>query len=674
MTGVWIAVALAAPAELPVALEPFPGRSVAVGPQGEVHVVGMRAGLLRRLASGSEGPTNLVYLQLTGGEWTEEPIPPPSSYGETWSGNQFEDAAVAVDADGWPLLVFTEDWQPSASEHLTAIYLARRGPGGWKTVELDGYAGQLDGVGLSVHEDGWTVAGMFSSGEWHGIVRWEPGEGAVMWARTSRLASELALVEGSAGRQAVYRVLDDVFLVGPDGESQKIATRSARQVSAVARGEELHWLRYDPGQERPYGGVLRSAGEKVEASLDKKEAGWNNTAAVGPDGRVLAAWYYRRNAFNKGLTVAELDEEGKWQSWVQLRDEDRNVGLLPTLAVGADGTLALAALDRSAHRLEVHTFSSVEQARQAAVPPAGDWTDRYRRVDLFTYGGGWLQSWMATTGAPEEAEYDEDVRPMDGTLLLEPALGLQGGLAGRIGRFDLALEYLKREGGHLKETVDKLENLAGKVGIDKFPFPGSRAQVHFHSVEMSGAYRRGPGRLVSAELSERDLQIRYLGKGDWYVGLGYRVIRAPQDVYRVKMGRGKAPDTVLASWNTDGRLGTTSVIVGRSIIDYLGRYEIGYVGPYMDVQLGAGLVAGRFEVRDDTLRGSALSCNGRADLGLVAYRRFRSWRGVGFFAQAGLRGDGTLTGVPPGEAGETELVFRRRDGRIGPFLNLGAVF
>lgn len=671
--GVPLLALAAAPdlVELPVPIEPYPGRSIAVDPRGEVHVVG-------RLRKGAaERGCELVYFRTREGQWQEEPIPPPTSYGEEWGDNDFVEASIAIDGDGQPMIAFTEDWQPGPGEHETALFFARRGQRGWKTVQLDSYSGLLRSVTLSAYDGGWTLAAI-SSSEWSGIVRWGPSEGPVQWSQASRLASELVLVEGGYGQSAFYRVLDDVFFVGPDGQKQQVSSGAARQLSAVATDSAIHWLRYDPGRERPYAGHIditeaESPSATSGAPIDVQEAGWYNSSAVAADGTPLTAWYYRRNPFNKGLMVATLGADGRWQPWVQIRSEENNVGFSPTIAAGPDGTIALAALDRSERRMLVERYTSIDEAKAAAVQAAGDWTDRHRKTEIFVYGGGWLQGWSTAMPSPSEAAYEEDAERIDTDILLQPGLGLQGGLAGRVGRFDLALEYLERRGGKLAETVDKLENLAGKVGIDKFPFAGSSAQVHFRSVQLSGL-RDGIRRDgVPTEVSERELQIRYLGKGDWYGGLGYRVLRTPQDLYRVKDGRGDKRDTVLASWRTDARLSTLSILAGRSIIDYLGRYEIRRFGPFFDSQVGFGLVDGRFSAGEETLDASGLSFHARGDAGIVVYRRFRELMGAGLFAQAGLRGEGAAIFVPSRD-GEIDLVFSRGDGRFGPFLNVGALF
>ncbi len=680
--------ALAGSVDLPIPLGIWDSPSIAMGPDGTLHVVGRRTASAKRFLSSivssasdpASEPSNMVYLrQDPDGAWSEEAIPPPSQL-DGWGGSEFHDATVTVDEKGRPILVYLEDFpKPEGTGSDTFIYVSEREADGWTTTQIPTWIGTYGEVSLGVYDGRWTLAAHYvGSGTaekvWTGIVRFEEGAGdEVKWHKGDPLIGELALVEGAKEPELLYRRLGVVYHLDAEGSRTKITDGSSKSLSAVRSRDGLRYLMYRANKDRPYIGLLGSA----PTSLDTKEAGWHSDLALDPSGRALATWYYRRNAFNKGLVVARQAEDGGFRQFTVVREENENIGWNPTLAVAENGNVAISMLNRSKDRLVVRRYDSVDALEAEALPDTGDWTENRQSINAVAYGGAWFTFWEARTSAPDPEDnlFEEGVEALGGSLDVDPGLSLEGGFAGRVGRFDLALEYMRRNSGSEGvQALNRVQNLAGKLSMDKIPLPGSQAQLHFRAADLSGQWTDDLGTVKSFEISERMIQLRYVGKSNGYFGASYRTYGAPQDVYTVLPGVDDAPDTVLGAVETEADFAITSVIGGWSVMNYLGRYEISHVGPYVDGQMGLGSAAGEFtDPTGATFNASALAMSVQLDVGIVAYKRVKRLHGAGLFAQGGLRGDGQMMArMATGE--DVTYTYARVDGRYGPYANVGVVY
>lgn len=670
---------------LPHALMAYSSPSVAMDPAGTLHLIGRRKvsgkGMLQSLMYSSSDPnaepSNLIYLQQTPeGTWSEETVPGPPSLDGQWGGSEFLDASIDVDSTGRVFILMIEDFPDADGKgSSTLVYLSVRDTSGaWTTRQLPSWVGQYEAA-LGVHQDKWMVAGLWTGEGKPRIVRWEEGRSEeVLWDETDLLAGALTWVDGAPEPTVLYRKLGKLFQLNADGTTESLGDGGARKMSAVHAGGETQVFLYKASKDSPY----VKHGEQLDR-LDTKEAGWHSDLELTPDGTPVAAWYYRRNAFNKGLAIGVPDASGTWQRRVLLRDEQTNRGWNPTIAVGDGGQVAVALLNRSDKRLEVQRYASIEALNQATVEPATDWTRNHSSISALAYGGAWYQFWAGETTAPDPREdiYEAGVRPLDGDLDTDPGLGAEGGFALRLGRVDMALEYLQRSDSDAAGALQKINNIAGKVSMDKFPLPGSTAQLHFRSADLDAQWAAPGGKVEEFRLSDRMVQLRYVSKGNGYVGASYRSFAAPQDLYSLRPGPEEvedAPDTILSSWETDGDFKITSLVGGWSVMNYLGRYEVSHLGPYCDGQVGAGYAAGTFTADDGSVTnqgGAALSA--QLDVGVVGYKRFRSLRGAGLFTQVGARGDGQMIFSRSGDD-DLKIRYGRVDRRYGPYANVGLVF
>ena len=220
--------------------------------------------------------------------------------------------------------------------------------------------------------------------------------------------------------------------------------------------------------------------------------------------------------------------------------------------------------------------------------------------------------------------------------------------------------------------TNKVQNLMGRVGFGHFPRPGATTSVHLRSSSQSGAFRASNGQTRSVDMSDQQLELRYAGKSRTYLGMRMRQWNAPQELYLVQGGNQK---TVTAAVDAAGDFTTGQLVFGWSALDYISRYEVQRLRPYLDGSLGLGLARAEFKAVE---AGQTYSANGAAaaaqvDLGLVAYKRVKKYRGAGAFGRAGLRADLQFTARFPEETGQT-TVYQRTDQRLGPYLNAGVLF
>jgi len=692
------------------------GQSLRVGPDGSVHMVvdqqtsgaatgGGGLSQFISVSSSSEGSSGAsapkgingpTYLRKArGGRFLSEPVPGPG--GKWKDGDYVTEALLDLDAQGQPIIAMEGQYCYDAGDKRECddrLWVARRQGKGWKTIALKVPAGSYSEIALAAGgpSGDWTVAARYAEDKdenpWKGVVRYDGGERPERWIEGAA-PNAMRLVIEDGGRPALLYRRGQKLYVHRGGQTSQLAGGTWMEIAgAPSPGGGVQYLTYRPGPDAMYygdtGGELRR--------IDTAESGWYNDLAVGPDGRPVAAWYYWRNPFNKGVMLGAQGPDGEWETWTQLRSEDINVGWFTSVDVGADGTVALLSLNRSERFAVLKTYDSLEVAKLAAAPAAGDWTDRSRWLALFVYGGGWYNYTTLATSPPSDEDFTyarEDMGPLTGSYSLQPSPAIEGGFAGKIGSVDLAVEYMQRNSeDEAFQTIEKMQNLAGKLGIDNIPIPGSETQIHLRNQVISGTYTDAEGLREPFESSDRIVDVRYVDKRAFHLGFRYHSYSGPQDVYLSK------DHVVLDAFVADAEFTEGSILGGYSVMNYLKKYEVQHFGPYLDAQGGIGFVDVDLNRRDDSTPlteetwaasydEAAAAFWGEADLGLVAYKRWRGARGAGAFARLGARG--TIKYIGAGEPDEEDKDeddadtlwwpnFARLDARYGPYVNAGVVF
>ncbi len=684
-----LATALAAdPAVIPGGL--FDADSLVVDPAGTTHaLVSPKKTRLAAVTNqltftndqgeviGRVGGDPVRYVRVApGGEPEVVPVPGPS--GEWREGENVEDAALVLGSDG-PVVLVTG--QSCGQTCVPAAWIARWTGSGFETRDWDRGPGVHSGLLTGVGPDGrWFAVSHVTGGEggFTGFQRTDEDGAVRPWVPAPRGSPE-AVVDGAPLR-LLYRSGKELHL--SDGTEDVVVADGARHhADAVADGRgEVRFLMYDADRKRLRSGTPASGPDDV----DTPESGWHHALTVA-GGQPLAAWYYYRNNYNKGVKVGAWTGD-RWDQWTQVRSDTRNIGWNVDLAAGPDGRTALIGLDRSRQEVVLHTWPSVDAMRAEGVPDAGDWTDRRRNAFFFAYGGGWYQWWNITANAPSEETFTfSGVEPVTGSYGVTPGLGLEGGFAGKFGPFDLALEYLRRSGDdEATQTIQRLQNLMGKIGIEDLPLPDSELQLHLRVSDLDAAYRSTTGAASAFTTAERLVEARYVGKQGYHFGLRYHGFEGPLDVFE------STNQLVTGRFVADARFKTASVVGGWSVMDYLKKYEVRFLGPYLDAQLAGGFA--NAALLDPSGRpgsnASGLTITANADLGVAAYQRVRSLGGTGGFARLGMRGWYQFTGnQEPEETATTTTTtgtgteapeafrnFSRTDTRFGPYAHVGVVF
>jgi hypothetical protein len=243
-----------------------------------------------------------------------------------------------------------------------------------------------------------------------------------------------------------------------------------------------------------------------------------------------------------------------------------------------------------------------------------------------------------------------------------------------VGPVNLVLEYMRRnDDDEAVQTINKLQNLMAKVGIDDIPAPDTEMQLHLRTADLDGTYVGQDGTVVPFTTADRMVELRYVGKEGYHLGLRYHGFSGPQDV-AISESR-----VLTDAYVADARFTEGSFVVGWAVLDYLKKYETRYVGPALDAQIGLGLVSARLTPTGGGEAADHLGVTipGQLELSLVAYRRVRSLKGAGGFVRIGVRGMGQYTGaIEPTEREEVTPYanFTRIDGRAGPWGHVGLVF
>ena len=670
---------------LPVSLRSLgAGQALQVGPDGVVHIIGARTGdrigapegaeLAVPLAGGtpsSYGP--LVYLRRERERWVLESVP------GTGSGDTVHAAAMDVDDEGNPVVAFVGSHCEKKGDKTDCeprLWLAIRN-GEWKTKALsapDGSYGEpaVNAWGnqswaLAVH---WTEERKSKEQKiWSGVLRYR-GSKHEKWLAGG--GDTLVLLE--RGETLLHRKGTTLSLLREDRDRELV--QGVRQAigGVVSPSGQVLYSSYRPMPDTFFAG----SGEGDSWRVGFPESGWHNDLAMLPDGRALAAWYYWRNPYNKGVMLGLQESEG-WTTWPVVREEAWNIGWEISLDVGPEGSIHALVQNRSTKEMLYLRYGSLDEARAAAVPPQSSWTDRRRFLSLFGYAGAWYHWTQTTTSAPSSEDFDfGDFPSLAGDYELEPGLARAVGFSGRIGKVDLALEYLDRhEQDPAMQQIQELRGLAGKLGIQSIPIPGTETQLHFRTADIKGSYKDPAGFTSAYETNERLVELRFVYKSAWHAGLRYHNFASPQDVYYSK------DFEILDAYIADAVFTGGAVVGGWSLMDYIKKYEIRYFGPHANIQGGIGYLSVDLRRRN----GGGSETHGlayfpaEADLGLTLYKRWKKAGGLGVYAQLGGRGSVVYAGSgEPDEKDEEDadteywINATHLDLRYGPYLRVGGMF
>lgn len=510
---------------------------------------------------------------------------------------------------------------------------------------------------------------------------------------TGRIAelSEVRLLLGKDDKPLIFGRLGQ-SLVTLKGTKPETLIENANYDWSVARDAEgwLYLLAYDFGNRAFY--VTFSNEDSSEWTLrmiDSAEAGWQHSLSMLGN-KLVVAYYYYRNAFNKGLSVATI-EKGEIVNRIFERERNGNLGWKPKLYIDPAGKVELGYLGDVRKEIPAsHTFNTVEEMFSRPQPEyLGEWEDHYRNWLIVAGADTAFQWWHVWAPGPWnsgaiDADYD-----------YKPGLLLTAFSEARIGSMNLGLSYTANLLGDVIETNAgtgarrAYEVLSGFVGWNDLVW-GHDVRIGVSRAQLKGVYTddNDPGvfRSLDSELYEFDfgllnqMRIRY--------GATFKYYNLAQPVYVYQAPSGSKEYSFYGSRTVESSVYRAALYVNYSMLDYLSKYETEYVGLDVEGTLAAGIGISLWDEENvnghDT--GGTFQPAGRLGIKVsyLMYKRFYAMHGAGLFLKAGYRfqadAHGFMAGTP-GDRDDDDVSGSDFDVRAvhyqfeqGPFLNFGLVY
>ncbi|MCK6546447.1 hypothetical protein L6R52_11405 [Myxococcota bacterium] len=531
-------------------------------------------------------------------------------------------------------------------------------------------------------------------------------------------ASELwLLTEGAPSRTLDAPVVTDAHLfVDPKSEPIVVMRRGstielwyAGRTTKIAEDSDYDWSVAIDGRGRL--SVLRYAqdtraffvhstpalgGTWQSAVIDGREAGWQHSLALHGD-QLWTLYYYYRNAFNKGLKLAVIEDGQVARNTTFRREEETNLGWEPLLGARADGSLRVSFLEDvdEGRRAELAFDSLDAMLANHPAEVTGSWTDEARFVEVEAGVRPGLQWWHV--GAPDPPEDESPVR-YSPSYRYDPGLVTSVFVSARIGSVHLGATYAQDLLGRTVESEAgpvarrALQLFSGTLGFDEL-FAGHDVRVTWERAKVEGEY-------VDAT-SQRDADTRldfveFALINQWRVkyGLQFRAYDLTEPIYGYYAAPNDPKYTFVGADVVDASIKRIELFLGYSRLDYLTKYETRFFGPVWELGLGGGLGISTFP--DIQLGGREVGSNvqlalsASARVGLAYYQRFRALRGAGAHVSLGYQAwglsHGFTTGKPDDRKSETDeereaLTKEDFQSKVahfqlfhGPYLSVGVVY
>lgn len=537
-----------------------------------------------------------------------------------------------------------------------------------------------------VDEDGWKTELLLLS------------DGAVVRTLDAPIATDARLFVDPRGEPVIAMRRGPTIELWHEGRSTQVTddsdydwsvavdARGRLSILSYARATRAFFVHSAPAPGGPW----------QSAVIDGREAGWQHSLALHGE-KVWTLYYYYRNAFNKGLKLAVIEDGQVARNTTFRREEETNLGWEPLLGARADGSLRVSFLENvdEGRRAEL-AFDSLE-AMLANHPPevTGTWTDEARFVEVEAGVRPGFQWWHV--GAPNPPSEDAPVQ-YSPSYRYDPGLVTSVFVAARIGSVHVGATYAQDLLGRTVESAvgpvarRALQLFSGTLGVDEL-FGGHDVRVTWERAKVEGEYTDATSqRDASTRLDFIELAL--LNQWRLKYGLQFRAYDLTEPIY----GYYAAPNDPVYSFVgadvVDASIKRIELFLGYSRLDYLTKYETRFLGPVWELGLGGGLGISTFPNIQlggrDVGSNLELALSASARVGLAYYQRFHALRGAGAHVTLGYQAwgltHGFTTGKPDDRKSETDQEkedltkedFQTKVAHFqlfhGPYLSVGVVY
>ena len=472
----------------------------------------------------------------------------------------------------------------------------------------------------------------------------------------------------------------------------------------VSTGRGVSYVIYYEPQSRSlrYAGVT-SAGMQADVSIDTAESGFESDVVVDDAG--VHIWYYfYRNAFNKGIRIAQLDGNGHVVGPVQvLTSEVFNFGWGVAASSMSSGSSLVCFGEGQSARLSLGGNQSPEvpsgwcvriPAGETRVTVAEPRFPRYRPFFFMAGGGVWYRPWEMWSISPNSEDLDGAVA-YDLRYDVGAALQTEATLEGRVGRTRLGMSWAQSIASDVEDELFAdappllARQLRGLISVDRL-LGNHDLQLQFRSSRMRAEIQDFSSNQFTPGLIETQASEVWLSAMNIYrmrYGLRYQNFDTQIPVYEYFRQGGQASFSFREARVQPTRMHDIGLIFGYSLLDYAVKYETRMSRFYLDTVLGAGVAIARPTGAAEKTEKTPVtfSAFGELEAGLLLYRRFAGLGQLGFYTRIGARVWGEWRGFAgkPKDAetdeenfddDETRAQFNLVDVRYGPFIQVGAVF
>ena len=456
------------------------------------------------------------------------------------------------------------------------------------------------------------------------------------------------------------------------------------------------------------------AGPAVQVeTVDSVESGASAAGVrLGPQG-VLTFHYFFRNSYYKGVKATFWPQgEGEPAFQVDIasgRDDNPGWNLLAASTPQGRVLMGYTADPKGKGGYVLRLFDSVDDVKAAAKPEPEGWEKKHKKAFLLAGAGVAYVDWQLMS-APTEAGDLEGVEDpgryqITSEYLLAPSLMGEATAEAKLGRLSFGASYARQaikdglsEAGLSEAEVNRLY---GTIGVDRIiKYHDVRVQVR--RGQMVGTYDLRPEQTEGSPVTARSGTIdQTYERMDVYLlntwRVRYGILRQSERLtlpfYAYSIEEGETDYAFAGSFTSAATVTDTAFTLGYSRLDYAAKFENKVSRLFLDGDIGIGLsradldrsveVGGWDGAPSETVsevRTVFLPFN--VETGYILMRRSYDLHGLGWWARAGLRAEGNVTGIvhKPGEREEAAeessvtTTFSRMELRSGPFFNLGAVF